>query len=107
MAARELPDGLLAAVRLRLHITWQDDSTDANLTEMIQQGMNYLDAIAGESLDYSTPGTDARTLLFEYVRYVRDYALDVFEANYRSLLLALQHSRQLARKPEGSEDHGE
>ena len=36
-----------------------------------------------------------RTLLLEYCRYGRDSALDVFENNYRPLLLAMQHERKV------------
>ena len=79
---------LLHDVKTYLQITWTDEATDARIRGLIASGSVYLDGIGGEPLDYDHDGT-ARTLLFEYVRYARDAALDVFENNYRSLLIAL------------------
>lgn len=96
-----LPEGLLEDVKSSLDITWQDEATDKKVTEYIHSGMRYLNDKAGELIDYSWP-CDGRTLLMEYVRYARDGALDVFENNYRHLLLALQNNRKVfdyASKP--------
>lgn len=84
---------LLAAVKTYLQITWTDTETDARITELIRAGIAYLDSKLGDGL-YDEPGND-RTLLFEYVRYARDGALDVFENNYRALILAVQHERMV------------
>ena len=83
---------LLAAVKTYLQITWTDTETDARLTELIRAGGTYLDSKLGEAGDYATPGL-YRTLLFEFVRYARDGALDVFENNYRAMILAMGHER--------------
>lgn len=91
-----LPDGLLDSVKNYLDVTWVDASTDQKLAEMIGGGMRYLNRVAGETLDYTTSG-DGRTLLFEYVRYARDSAMDVFENNYQSLIVALQNDRRVSR----------
>lgn len=85
---------LLAAVKTYLQITWTDEDTDNRLKELIKQGIFYLDNMACEQSDYSITGYP-RTLLFEYVRYARDGALDVFENNYRALILAMQHERMV------------
>lgn len=45
-------------------------------------------------MDYTAEGFP-RILLFEYVRYARDEALDVFENNYLSMLLAMQNERRV------------
>lgn len=90
-----LPPGLLEDVKNYLDITWDDEGTDRKLAGIIAGGIRYLDRLAGEALDYTAP-EDGRTLLFDYVRYVRDGALDVFEGNYRHLLLAMQTERRLA-----------
>ena len=39
-------------------------------------------------------------MLFEYVRYARDSALDVFENNYTSMILAMQHERRVCQSEE-------
>lgn len=89
-----LPDGLLEDVKSSLDITWQDDATDKKVAEYIHSGMLYLNDKAGKLIDYSWP-CEGRTLLMEYVRYARDGALDVFENNYRHLLLAMQNNRKV------------
>ena len=91
----EVPEGLLGDVEAYLNVTWEDPKTDKRYTEMILSGMAYLDAKYGEQADYTVPG-EPRTLLFEYVRYDRDSALDVFENNYRNRILGMQNGRRVA-----------
>lgn len=96
MAARtEIPEGLLKDVKAYLNITWQDPVTDAQTSEHILSGMAYLDDKNGAPADYTVPG-EPRTLLFEYCRYARDSALDVFETNYLNRILAMQNNRKVA-----------
>lgn len=89
-----LPDGLLSDVKNWLDITWDDDATDAKVSGLIASGMVYLDGKLGEAGDYTVDGLP-RTLLLEYCRYGRDSALDVFENNYRSMLLDMQNGRRV------------
>ncbi|MEY8386685.1 hypothetical protein AALC17_05195 [Oscillospiraceae bacterium 38-13] len=89
-----LPEGLLEDVRAQLDITWTDEATDRKIAEAIYAGMDYLDGKAGERMDYLWPGP-GRTLLMEFVRYYRDGALDVFENNYRHLILSMQNDRKV------------
>ena len=91
-----LPDGLLSDVKNWLDITWDDEATDAKMSGLIASGMVYLDGKLGEAGNYTGDGLP-RTLLLEYCRYGRDSALDVFENNYRPLLLAMQHERRVRR----------
>lgn len=86
---------LLAAVKIVLQVTWSDPATDARLMELIQLGAAYLDDKRGAPADYTVSGY-ARQLLFEYVRYARDEALDVFEVNYESLILSMRHDRMVS-----------
>lgn len=86
---------LLAAVKAYLQITWEDQATDARITELINAGKAYLDTKFDNPGDYDSPGIE-RTLLFEYVRYARDGATDVFENNYRAMILAAQHERMVS-----------
>lgn len=80
---------LLADIEESLDITWDDERTNRKITNMIKSGMAYIDSKYGEPADYMADGFP-RTLLFEYVRYMRDNALDVFENNYTSMILAMQ-----------------
>ena len=68
--------------------------------------MAYLDDKAGEELDYTQAGY-GRSLLLDYVRYARDGAADVFENNYRHLLLAMQNNRKVAAYASDAVSSGE
>lgn len=97
MAARdELPDGLFEDVRNYCDITWEDEGTDRKLLTLIGNGMAYLDGKRGEPADYTADGLP-RQLLLDYVRYGRDNALEVFENNYCSAILAMQHEVTVER----------
>lgn len=85
---------LLADVRNVLDVTWEDEHTDNRLLIFLDAGAAYLDDKLGAAGDYLSPGYP-RSLLFEYVRYARDEALDVFENNYLSLILAMQNGRKV------------
>lgn len=85
---------LLADVKNHLNITWTDTAIDSKITNLIKMGMTYLDDKCGEPSDYSSEGYP-RTLLFEYVRYARDGAMDVFEDNYLSLIMAMINNRKV------------
>lgn len=90
MDCNQLQAFLLPAVKNYLNITWDDPNTDSKVWEMTLSGMAYINAKAGQDCDFLTPGR-ARTLLLDYVRYMRDDALDIFEANYLHLILDLQN----------------
>jgi hypothetical protein len=90
-----LPDGLLDAVRNYLDITWPDTAGDIKLTGIIERGMKYLDAVAGEELDY-TDEDKPRELLMDYCRYVRSNSLNEFQGNYLSELNQKEVERYLA-----------
>lgn len=85
---------LLEDVKVFLGVTWSDNFTDNRLTMLIEAGAAYLNQKNGEAADYTVSGLP-RSLLFEYVRYARDGALDVFENNYRSMILAMGHERMV------------
>lgn len=103
MSATDPMAALLTAVKTYLQITWTDTETDNRLTLLIQAGKAYLDSKLGTAGDYTVPGFP-RTLLFEYVRYARDGATDVFENNYRALILAMQHERMVENYADDEED---
>lgn len=88
-----LPIGLLEDVRNYLDITWEDPEGDIKLSGIIKRGMKYIDSAAGEEMDY-TVEDKPRELLFDYCRYVRSNALDMFQANYLHELKSLQYRRR-------------
>ena len=87
-----VPAQLLSDIKNYLNITWDDTATDEKLCGMISSGAMYLDGKGGGALDDVSDGTP-RTLLFEYVRYMKSNALDVFENNYTALILNMQAER--------------
>lgn len=95
MSPCEVSGFLLAPLKERLDITWDDPATDHKLTMLLEDGAAYLTDKIGEDADFLSAGAP-RTLLMEYVRYARDSALDVFENNYRHLLIAAQDKRRLS-----------
>lgn len=98
---------LVADIKNSLDVTWDDPATDKKYREMTASGIRYLDDKLGPGVDYTQEGSDGRTLLFEYVRYLRDGALDVFENNYRPLILAAQTRRRLTEYAETPVSGGE
>lgn len=90
MTRKDVPADLLADVKNYLNITWDDDATDNKVRGMIAAGAAYLDKKLGRPADYEADGLP-RSLLFDYVRYTRDSALDVYENNYISLILSAQN----------------
>ena len=101
MAGVTISDALFADIKAELGITWQDDVTERKVGNYIRSGMTYLNGKLGEQADYEVDGYP-RTLLFEYVRYARDGALDVFENNYLSMILAMQNQRAVKLYAENS-----
>lgn len=96
MSTRDsLPEGLLSDIKNYLDITWSDESTDRKVRGIIAAGMVYINKKLGKAGDFEADGFP-RTLLMEYARYARDSALDVFENNYQSMILAMQNDRKVS-----------
>lgn len=92
MAVIQIPEALFEDVKANLDITWNDEALERKIRSFIRSGISYLNGKLGDYADYEADGYP-RTLLFEYVRYARDGALDVFENNYLSMILAMQNQR--------------
>ena len=102
MVSRDaLPKGLLEDVKASCDITWPDKATETKIRGFIASGMVYINDKYGEEADYTVDGYP-RTLLMEYVRYARDSALDVFENNYLSTIIAMQTKKELSQYAETS-----
>ena len=101
MAAVEISDALFADIEANLDITWTDAVLERKLRSYIRSGIAYLNGKLGAEADYEADGYP-RTLLFEYVRYARDGALDVFENNYLSMILAMQNQRAVREYAENA-----
>lgn len=95
MAVADVTLELLNDIKIYLGITWQDQTTDQRISGLAAAGMHYIDSKLGKAADYTEVGYP-RTLLFEYVRYARDAALDAFENNYLSMILAMQTEKAVS-----------
>lgn len=84
---------LLAEVKSYLHITWQDDNTDANIKSYVNSSKSRLQEIAGVALDF-TKHSLAKDLLKDRCRYMNSQALEMFEKNFKSELLELHFNYQ-------------
>ena len=78
---------LLEEVKSYLKITWDDE--DGFITSLIDRGKAKLNELAGAELDFETEG-QARSLLFDFVRYAYNNASEYFEENYQHEILRLQ-----------------
>lgn len=94
-----MPEELLSDIKSYLHITWQDENTDKNLTGFANRGMARLQEIAGVSLDFTVEDLP-RSLLFDYCRYANSHALEMFEKNYASELMSLHIRGQIEASTE-------
>lgn len=95
MADNTADQQLLSDVKRYLHITWQDDNTDANIMDAIQSSKARLQEIAGVSSIDFTIDYDARDLLKDRCRYINSHALEMFEKNFASELTSLHIKYQV------------
>lgn len=89
-----VPALLLPYVKTQLGVTWSDGATDERYTQLIADSIAYFENKLGSGGDYTSPRL--RELVKERVRYARDDALDVFENNYQSAILAAQNDVKVA-----------
>lgn len=101
MQQLQISDALFEDIKAYLDYTWKDDALDRKYQGFIRAGMAYVNGKYGEPADFESDGLP-RTLLFEYVRYARDGALDVFENNYMSMILAMQNDKAVERHAENT-----
>jgi hypothetical protein len=80
---------MLNEVKRYLAVTWNDADTDANIQDSIDEGSQYLSTLVGTDIDFDSD-LEAKALLKDYCRYVRNYSLEYFETNFRSNILRLQ-----------------
>lgn len=97
---------MLGLAKRKLNITWEDDDTDARLSEIIEDGIVELADKIGisDGFDFSQPGQE-RKLLLAYCLYGWNNALDDFERNYASDILQARERWEVDRY--GSEGEGQ
>jgi len=83
---------LLEDIKLLLGI--EDDTENDRITEIIADGIAYIDSMSGMKLEYSEEGRP-RSMLFDYCKlaYNSEYDADLFKAKYidEVLLIAVKN----------------
>lgn len=78
---------MLEELKKRLKITWNEE--DDNFKRSLEAGKEYLEGIAGTTLDFEGSSFN-KSLLFEYCRYDYNDAIEYFESNFSKQLIQLQ-----------------
>ena len=100
---------LIDDLKAYLGACYEDDEvTGKVLTGIIARGKNEIDRYAGSEQDYEKEGL-ARQLLFDYCRYVRSHAVEMFAVNFQRDLIALREENELklAARAAGLEEDDE
>lgn len=85
-----MSDVLLSEVKRKLNITWDDDATDARLTDIIANMRPAVARLCGHADGvgaFESPGAE-RTLLVNACFYEWNHQFDEFKANYADDILA-------------------
>lgn len=82
---------LVDYIKVQCNYQWIDDNMRMKLSNIIMDGIAYLDNVYGKENDYTKEGL-ARSLLVNYVLYAQANALDDFSKNYKQELLSLNLS---------------
>lgn len=85
---------LLEQLKRYLNISYEDQDTDEMLKDILENGKAIINDYAGTELDYEQPG-QARQLLFDYCRYARSHATEMFEVNFRRDLMGLREMTEV------------
>ncbi|MCM1026520.1 MAG: hypothetical protein NC432_08775 [Roseburia sp.] len=87
---------MLEELKDYLNITYDDPVTDRVLQGALERGKTVLNDYAGAELDYKEAGLP-RQLLFDYCRYVRSHAAEMFEVNFRHDLISLRERTEVRK----------
>lgn len=81
-------DRLIAQVKRKLNITWDDEDTNSRVEDIIQSAiLNLLHilGIADPDFDFSKPGVE-NTLFLAYCLYEFNHSLHEFADNYANMI---------------------
>lgn len=85
---------LLSEVKDYLNISYEDEQTERMLKSALLRGQKVIDGYAGAEMDYEEEGLP-KQLLFDYCRYVRSQATEMFEKNFGRDLSALREEAEV------------
>lgn len=81
---------LFYRVKGKIKVTWQDESTDERITEMIEDAKVALNHKLGVEIDYSVPGPE-RSLFLNYCLYSWNDCTNEFDNNYRNEIYQIRN----------------
>lgn len=88
---------LLAQVKRKLNITWDDDDTTARVNEIVESAIPDLIrllGIADPDFDFSVAGAE-NTLLLAYCLYEWNHALSDFDLNYERMIAQVRTKHEV------------
>ena len=94
---------LLQRVKGKLKVTWQDESTDRRITEMIEDAQVTLNHKLGAEIDYSAPGME-RNLFLNYCLYAWNDCVNEFDNNYINEIYQIRNKYKVKRYVEKKEE---
>lgn len=93
---------LFYKVKEKLKVTWQDESTDRRIKEMIEDAIVTLNHKLGAEIDYSVPGME-RNLFLNYCLYAWNDCVNEFDVNYINEIYQIRNKYKVKRYVEEKE----
>lgn len=90
---------LLDKVKEKLKITWQDESIDKRIEEMVEDAEITLNHKLGAEIDYSAPGME-RNLFLNYCLYAWNDCVNEFDNNYMNEIYQIRNKYKVKRYAE-------
>lgn len=85
-----MDDSIISEVKNYLNITWQDDETDKNITNIAKRARSVLENYAGSDIDLSDGFVNQ--LFLDCCRYIYNHCYEDYERNFESDLFYLRQS---------------
>ena len=98
-----IPGECLAQIKRHLHVTWDDDDTDARIIDMMVDAEAALNHKLGATADYFAPGQE-RQLYRALILYMWNDSADQFDTAYRAEILQVRHKYEVQRQREAEGD---
>lgn len=103
-----MTEKLIAQVKRKLNITWNDDDTNARVQDIVQSAipdMKHILGITDPEFDFSEHGVE-NTLFLAYCLYEWNHATNEFADNYANLIAQTRAKYEVAyySESEGSAD---
>lgn len=101
-----MTENLLAQVRRKLNITWDDDDTNARVEDIVQSAipaMVHKLGIADPDFDFGVPSME-NNLFLAYCFYDWNHCLNEFDENYANNIAQIRAKHEVAYYEEESSD---